>query len=248
MSTRIYGGVELTNIDTVWTGELKATHPHGFIEYYADAGSVDPSLAGTGWFAGLLLSAVPLVVTADSKVQAADGSGFSYYTFVITSSAELAEMYTGYGMPLVVGEWTNWGESTLTSISVSSVLWANFDMLYTDGTVYLAATDPVDPNATEEETDTPTETPSTGGIKISGQIKTRTKLSARVTAGAKLRGQANIVPSVPSEPDEPDEPDDPGGGGTSSGSGIIYASGIGIAQAIVTGDPIVAIYESEEDV
>lgn len=119
MANYLYNGVELPDINTVWTDKEK--YPYCFI---AEFGSSDDLL--------LYCSSNPLRYNPDKNNVYTQG-----YTY-----------YATYRKAPGSTEWTAWGSATSsTGPSWYPAIWSNSDIISSDGTVYLAGSDPVDPNA-----------------------------------------------------------------------------------------------------
>ncbi len=145
----LYNGVELPDINEVWTD--KETYPYAVIYYY-DAGMVDSSLAGQK-MSMLLLISVQGYYTGGYAV---DGSHKSK-SFGVADSQEVADVFgdiTGVSIPVGVWGFATEEETTddLTYDEGASFLWSNHDILNTDGTTYLAASEPI-PVGSEPATD-----------------------------------------------------------------------------------------------
>lgn len=120
--TMLYNGVELPNIETVWTGDVKETYPYAYIrDVTSNAGDYSyvlflseepaaPSTSGEFYLNCTYLRYLYL-------------PGSSYWTFDKTAS-----------------------NKPVTS-TVNPMIWANVDMVFSSGNIYLAASVPVDPNA-----------------------------------------------------------------------------------------------------
>lgn len=134
MANMLYNGVELPDINTVWTD--KETYPYAYI---LDCPSDNRFYV---YFSSTRLNALYL-----EKYSAyfLNGTSYSYanYQFHYPSSP----YYTGSWK--FVAERPN-GSGTLQNMKNCPAVWASIDILYADGTVYLAASDPVDPNAPVE--------------------------------------------------------------------------------------------------
>lgn len=121
MANMLYNGVELPDIESVWTEELKATYPYGYI--YKNSG-----FAG-GY--GLNCSTYPVRIN-NGLIWTAGGS--RYLQFGLNSA----------------GEWEQRGTVTVNSdkgifsSTAYPVIWAGFDIIdRNDSTVYLSASDPL---------------------------------------------------------------------------------------------------------
>lgn len=113
----LYNGVELPDINTVWTD--KETYPYAHITRFD---------GGTYTIYNLKLSQLPAEGSADKNVT----TPAPYMSFQIDSS----------NPDWVFKRASTTGEST----AGTPLLWSNHDILRPDGTVYLAATDPIPVN------------------------------------------------------------------------------------------------------
>ena len=122
MANYLYNGIELPDINEVWTD--KETYPYGFITYSEPHG-----------YLVCIMSFVTLVdyyTAAGENVKGLIASTSGVCSFYRLSDfsvvgAPVRDCYAGqHILPLDIG-----------------VFWSNFDILYEDGTVYLAASDPV---------------------------------------------------------------------------------------------------------
>lgn len=117
----LYNGVELPNIDSVWTD--KDTYPYGYI-----------FLPSNGDPYELWIHSVPLVVSGSRAIFERTPVSYCWYSF---DSA--------------TGQWVfvrriN-SSNTTDNCSAAQIIWTNTDIFNSDNTIYLAATAPVDPNA-----------------------------------------------------------------------------------------------------
>lgn len=119
MGTMLYNGVELPDIETVWTD--KGTYPYAVL---------------------LTSGSIRMLYLKASKFTAIDGKvSLSFVGANDTKYVYFSKYDNGEWEPL---------KFTLASLALSSspnVFWTNTDILNADGTLYLAASDPVDPNA-----------------------------------------------------------------------------------------------------
>lgn len=129
----VYKGVTLPDINAVWTD--KETYPYASI-IQVDVGLDYPEFAGEIYYLLSLADVVPIW----------NGSKTVWYgpakihTFVLTNSDKLA---LASGVPS--GQWHDAGEdsaSISTAIHVPAT-WTSHDILNTDGSVYLAAYEPI---------------------------------------------------------------------------------------------------------
>ena len=156
MGNMLYNGVELPDINAVWD---KETYPFVVLNV-ADATSFG--------FSGQYV--YRLLFTSVEMTRENDGLTFdppsistgSYANYFYADSAALANFVvanTSFGACGYDGVWAA-GESKNTSITVEFLdafgqvpTWSNYNVLYTsNSTVYLAASEPVDPNATSHIT------------------------------------------------------------------------------------------------
>lgn len=126
MANYLYNGVELPDINTVWTD--KETYPHSYIK-----------LVDGGYELWMLSN--PYYVS-DSGVLAVTHDGtwtFAFCMYVDEEMAAEAGLDTACWMQLGAST----GENTETAFNKNVLVWSNTDILNADGTVYLAASDPV---------------------------------------------------------------------------------------------------------
>ena len=126
----MYNGVELPDIESVWTPELKKTHPYAVINYAGDIGGTFPS----GVVAYILIISDTPIVT---------GSEVTAYCFSLIEDRTGDTLYTQ-----LAGVWNDITEgSPMTDVftvdRLGVALWANHDILDEDLLVALAASDPV---------------------------------------------------------------------------------------------------------
>ena len=125
----VYGGMELPNIDAVWTDELKQTHPYVEIADCGDIGGMLPS--GSKMYM-LVISDTPIVAGAEITAYA-----FSLYEGV---DGTIFEELAGNWFDAMDGEPIT---DVFTPESMGFTIWANHDILNADGSIYLAASEPV---------------------------------------------------------------------------------------------------------
>lgn len=140
--TMLYNGVELPGIESVWTGDVKKTHPYAAI--VKNMTSVLP----VTWRYTLVVSESPL--WRDDWISTEDGS-YKSAGYVLPYPS----MYSNGG--IVDGELENWGEFTAYTQqrAINDPIWSNHDIYaHVDaedgdyiGEIVFAATAPVDPNA-----------------------------------------------------------------------------------------------------
>lgn len=121
MANMLYNGVELPNIDSVWTN--KVTYPYAVIVYYYSA-----------WYELYLTTDVATVTSTAFK-----RAGGAVYKFTTGTSSEWEYQNT------------TGSSSGPLGANMINLVWSNHDILNSDdNSVYLAASDPVDPNAPTE--------------------------------------------------------------------------------------------------
>lgn len=138
MANMLYNGVELPDINEVWD---KETHP------YAGIGSF-----GVNWMFAAL----------DFEVYA-DVSKSGYYA---SSAGKIDQYLCQNGEWVLVSSQNMDAGNLLTSFSQVTFTWASFNILDNNGSVYLAASDPVDPNAPAEPTYTYDKTAFLSGMAM----------------------------------------------------------------------------------
>lgn len=139
MANFLYNGVELPNIDAVWTD--KTAYPYAIIT------SFDAALVG---------------YSGSSTIYLLDASGVAHYnnngvcyknppylscSWFCSYDPDVCSYLSGMGLPITVGEWGGSSPSDIGSGSAQSVVgtvfWSNADILNTDGSVHLAASTPI---------------------------------------------------------------------------------------------------------
>lgn len=118
----LYNGVELPDINTVWTD--KTTYP------YATIADWSGSWGGGYW---LVLCENRPVRTEDGSIKVNISVLGAYRYYQVSNNSYV--LYGGNNNAYILASDEN------------PVLWASYDVLNEDGTVYLAASDPVDPTA-----------------------------------------------------------------------------------------------------
>lgn len=121
----VYGGVRLPDIETVWTD--KATYPFAFVYSFTNNGVANYIL--------MLLPQVPYVGYLSSSTVRLDGCA-------VSATPHLKQYKS------VAGVWEdqNFGYATASLEyypASTPIIWASGDLAKTDGTVYLAASEPV---------------------------------------------------------------------------------------------------------
>lgn len=125
--TCLYNGVELPDINSVWTDELKETYPYAFLIISDVDGHI---------LYGLVLSSVK-IAEANGYLLPTDYAKITVYYWSDDEESEFTEWKLDSSLDNYFGN--------LVTITEQNVpFWSNHDILYsTDGTVYLAASDPV---------------------------------------------------------------------------------------------------------
>lgn len=177
MANMLYNGVELPDINEVWD---KETHP------YAGIGSF-----GVNWMFAAL----------DFEVYA-DVSKSGYYA---SSAGKIDQYLCQNGEWVLVSSQNMDAGNLLTSFSQVTFTWASFNILDNNGSVYLAASDPVDPNAPAEPTYTYDKTAFLSGMAMGLCGKGDPTFTGGTDAftkgyltGAELRRKRVIPASTPS--------------------------------------------------
>ena len=130
----LYNGVELPDINELWTDELKKIYPYAYI-------SIDYDSFVQGRF--LVLHENPLRCV--------------WETWATTYETLVYEGKMSFGLIELNGEWQNeiewrYEENGASLLDIGKVQWASHDILKEDGTVYFAASDPI-PVTTAEPID-----------------------------------------------------------------------------------------------
>lgn len=117
--TCLYNGVELPDINTVWTDEVKETHPYAWIHlsgsvYYLELFKTQPSC----W---------------DSS-----GTGEYYFGYQSVQDDDYAVLEY-YFDATALNDWSFRRNTTIENARIENVVWSNIDVVKPDGTVYLAA-------------------------------------------------------------------------------------------------------------
>lgn len=133
----LYNGVKLPNIDIVWTD--KETYPYAFIA----------NLDMTEYIENLVcyfLAQTTTTIVAINGYPSYGESGQVIF-FVFCPTQENADAFAeSYGVTPEVGKWSfveNRNYNPEENIGVGVELWTNHDILNTDNSVYLAASDPI---------------------------------------------------------------------------------------------------------
>lgn len=136
MANYLYNGVELPDVNTVWTDELKETLPHAVI--------VEATYNGEKYYMLALTDLAPTGFNNDdgSRSQISYLGTFIYAVCYFTTSETVA---TAAG--ITVNEWVLKDQGTDSYKyyveSFYPTVWTAADILTSDGTLYLAASDPV---------------------------------------------------------------------------------------------------------
>ena len=148
----LYNGVELPDINSVWTD--KETYPYAYM-FDVRGDSLNELLNQSGASSLVGTVEVAYVVHFSNKPYIWNGSRFCNNE---TDGAALAY----YFMPTVSEEWgfseswtstgSDYGYGKPSDTDFTYV-WCNTDLVNADGTVYLAASDPVNPHITESSGD-----------------------------------------------------------------------------------------------
>lgn len=128
MANYLYNGVELPDINEVWTDELKAQYPYALINVMSN----NPTTT--------------LFLVKNISYGHSDGLG--RVLILGTDNACQARSTSPH---------TKWGpidNTVALSVAVESIEWANFDVLNEDGSVLLSASDPVPVGGEPEEPET----------------------------------------------------------------------------------------------
>lgn len=121
----LYNGVLLPDIESVWTDKYKQSYPFLSIEL------VPSENIYKLWFLNSQLS------PDNSNNYFYTRTGYLAYSFKIGSTDDWA----------IADRGTNNTSRILIGYSGNTIIWTNHDLLNTDGSIYLAASAPVDPNA-----------------------------------------------------------------------------------------------------
>ena len=137
MANMLYNGVELPDINEVWTD--KETYPYAYVVDY---------LSGSRFY--LYMVSEPCFIEYYSQYSADFLFGPSsyrlcYYEFHYTSSP----FYSGIWEPVLYDRVTS---GSIQNVDKCPLIWTSSDVLNSDGSVYLSASEPVDPNAPTEPT------------------------------------------------------------------------------------------------
>lgn len=137
MSNYLYNGFEYPDINEVWTGDFKTDYPYVVIDLN------DKDAARLRGFSA------PIYFDANST--------YNNYVGIYYASDALNQIQWLYRSE---GDWnpngyilTNEKDGYCGAIELRQMIWSNFDILNTDGSVHLAASDPVPvEDETEDET------------------------------------------------------------------------------------------------
>lgn len=128
MGTMIYNGVELPDIDAVWTD--KTTYPYVYIRQIGPRYTL--TLHSTTFYVN---------VSGDTMYWSADGVGAVYGAAIDTDTGTVADWVFERNFTYAYKGW-NSGPAEMP------ITWMNFDLYDVNGTLYAATSDPVKP---EEE-------------------------------------------------------------------------------------------------
>ena len=134
----LYNGVQLPDINTVWTD--KETYPYAVV-IVEDGESIDVTFAGSTIATVVFASSRPEYNADKNRIICNTPILMSYYTDDNTIADVAADAGLNYGL-------NEWGTPIAAYQLYSPVedgkqYWTSYDILNTDGTVYLAASDPV---------------------------------------------------------------------------------------------------------
>lgn len=135
----LYNGVPLPDIYSVYTQELQETHPYATMVTSTDS-TIEEN--GRALLAYLILSTMPLIRQKGSFIYyelaaAADGSTIRYLINTVEGvTDEEWKRDADKDGDYVAGD-------NVQTITLSTIRWANYDLYKDDGTLYLAASEPV---------------------------------------------------------------------------------------------------------
>lgn len=143
MANYLYNGIELPDINTVWTD--KETYPYAVIGTF-DYGLIIPDYAGC-LFSSLILLSEPCIEQGDDLVA-------NKPCLIKTYGLAAGKLATDFGHP--ENSWYFDSESEnvegfLVAFSADVSIWSSFDILKEDGTVFLAASEPVPVGGADEK-------------------------------------------------------------------------------------------------
>lgn len=117
----VYNGRVLLDIDSVYTDEVKTEYPYAALVYLKVLDAIQ-----------LVLSQSAGIFDGDDNLllYALDGEEYVNYKYIPYSGGTWGELKSTVGSPSPVMEWLP--------------IWANYDILNADGTVYLAASEPTE--------------------------------------------------------------------------------------------------------
>ena len=135
MGTMIYNGVELPDIEAVWTD--KTTYPYVYIRRI-----------GARYTLALLTTPFYVNVSGDTMYWSADGSGVVHNAAIDTDADpwEVADWVFDRNFTYSYKGW-NSGPTEIP------IIWANFDIYDVNGALYAATSDPVKPAQPEHSYD-----------------------------------------------------------------------------------------------
>lgn len=129
MGTMIYNGVELPDIETVWTD--KATYPYVYIRQI-----------GSRYTLTLLTTTFYVNVSGDTMYWSAEGNGVVYGADLNTDTGEVADWAFDRNFTYKQDGWSSGPTET-------PVVWISFDLYDVNGNLYAATSDPVKPEGEE---------------------------------------------------------------------------------------------------
>ena len=246
MANFLYNGVELPDINTVWTD--KTAYPYAIIT------SFDAALVG---------------YSGSSTIYLLDASGVAHYnnngvcyknppylscSWFCSYDPNVCSYLSGMGLPITVGEWGGSSPSDIGSGSAQSVVgtvfWSNADILNTDGSVYFAASEPVPVGGSSGDDNGDDETGSGHYGMVEGAIHEIIGGTARVNgAGCEIAdGRARTGGAwyeLNFSGNQSGEGGDVGGDDTELNTGVLFEGGIAAApiqyQVVNTSNALVNI-------
>lgn len=135
-----YNGINSPAIEAVYTPELQKRYPFAHIAEFPASAILGDGVGGS--VATLMLSSV---AAYHSNGETLITGTHSTQNFTYTESQEVVDFFAGNGITVRLGEWTFTDASNDVDFidSVYGVAWTNYDILNADGSVYLAASEPV---------------------------------------------------------------------------------------------------------
>lgn len=126
----LYNGVKMPDIETVWVDKQK--YPYAFME---------AEVSDNGTIARLYLTANPVQINA-SELSGLRIPAGGWVQYVCTTDPNIVVSVVGYNHwkdNMMTGE----NDMSFDAPEESGIAWANYDVFNTDGTLYLAASEPV---------------------------------------------------------------------------------------------------------